>query len=103
MKNKIDLHGLSHAKALIEVEEFLLMNSFNNDLELELITGKSPKLQQKIIDQILKKHKFKFSQFTLIQLMVSVGLLFLIPQSITKILYFWLKFESTSIKKCTFS
>ena len=58
MKNKIDLHGLSHAKALIEVEEFLLMNSFNNDLELELITGKSPKLQQKIIDQILNKHKF---------------------------------------------
>ena len=29
---------------------------------------------------LLKKHKFKFSQFTLIQLMVSVGLLFLIPQ-----------------------
>ena len=60
MKNKIDLHGLSHAKALIEVEEFLLMNSFNNDLELELITGKSPKLQQKIIDHILNKHKFNY-------------------------------------------
>jgi drug/metabolite transporter (DMT)-like permease len=29
---------------------------------------------------LLKKHKFKFSQFTLIQLMVSVGVLFLIPQ-----------------------
>ncbi len=29
---------------------------------------------------LLKKHKFKFSQFTLIQLMVSVGILFLIPQ-----------------------
>ena len=29
---------------------------------------------------LLKKHKFKFSQFTLIQLMVSAGLLFLIPQ-----------------------
>jgi drug/metabolite transporter (DMT)-like permease len=29
---------------------------------------------------LLKKNKFKFSQFTLIQLMVSVGLLFLIPQ-----------------------
>ena len=28
---------------------------------------------------LLKKHKFKFSQFTLIQLMVSVGI-FLIPQ-----------------------
>ena len=29
---------------------------------------------------LLKKNKFKFSQFTLIQLMVSAGLLFLIPQ-----------------------
>ena len=29
---------------------------------------------------LLKKHKFKFSQFTLIQLMVTAGLLFLIPQ-----------------------
>jgi drug/metabolite transporter (DMT)-like permease len=29
---------------------------------------------------LLKKHKFKYSQFTLIQLMVSVGVLFLIPQ-----------------------
>ena len=29
---------------------------------------------------LLKKHRFKLSQFTLIQLMVSVGILFLIPQ-----------------------
>jgi drug/metabolite transporter (DMT)-like permease len=29
---------------------------------------------------LLKKHKFKFSQFSLIQLMVSAGVLFLIPQ-----------------------
>ena len=29
---------------------------------------------------LLKKNKFQFSQFTLIQLMVSVGILFLIPQ-----------------------
>ena len=29
---------------------------------------------------LLKKHNFKFSQFTLIQLMVSAGLFFLIPQ-----------------------
>ena len=29
---------------------------------------------------LLKKHSFKFSQFTLIQLMVSVGIVFLIPQ-----------------------
>ena len=29
---------------------------------------------------LLKKYKFQFSQFTLIQLMVSVGIIFLIPQ-----------------------
>ena len=29
---------------------------------------------------LLKKNKFKFSQFSLIQLMVSAGVLFLIPQ-----------------------
>ena len=49
MKKVIDLHGVSHEKALVMVEEYLLMNSFGNDLELELITGKSPKLQKKIM------------------------------------------------------
>ena len=33
-----------------------------------------------IYSTLLKKNKFKFSQFTLIQLMVSVGIIFLIPQ-----------------------
>ena len=33
-----------------------------------------------IYSTLLKKYKFKFSQFSLIQLMVSVGILFLIPQ-----------------------
>jgi DNA-nicking Smr family endonuclease len=60
MIKKIDLHGLSHEKALVQVEEFLLMNSFSNDLELELITGKSPKLQEKIINQILNKYNFNY-------------------------------------------
>ena len=32
------------------------------------------------IFNLLKKHQLKFSQFSLIQLMVSVGILFLIPQ-----------------------
>ena len=47
MKKIIDLHGLSHDKALIKVEDFLLANSFSNLLELELITGNSPLLQKK--------------------------------------------------------
>ena len=49
MKNKIDLHGLSHENALIQVEEFLLMNSFRNDLELELIFQNKSERLLKII------------------------------------------------------
>ena len=60
MKKVIDLHGLTHEKSLVKVEEYLLLNSFDNDLDLELITGKSPKLQQKIINQILIKHNFNY-------------------------------------------
>lgn len=57
---KIDLHGLTHEKALIIVEEYLLTNSFDNDMELELITGKSPRLQNKIINQILNKYNYNY-------------------------------------------
>lgn len=57
---KIDLHGLTHEKALIIVEEYLLTNSFDNYMELELITGKSPRLQNKIINQILNKHNYNY-------------------------------------------
>ncbi len=60
MRKSIDLHGLSHEESLIKVEEYLLLNSFNNDLDLELITGKSPKLQEKIINQILIKHNYNY-------------------------------------------
>ena len=60
MKKVIDLHGLTHEEALVKVEEYLLLNSFDNDLDLELITGKSPKLQQKIINQILNKHNYNY-------------------------------------------
>ena len=60
MKKVIDLHGFTHEESLVKVEEYLLLNSFDNDLDLELITGKSPKLQQKIINQILIKHNFNY-------------------------------------------
>ena len=60
MKKIIDLHGLSHEESLIKVEEYLLLNSFENALDLELITGQSPKLQEKIINQILNKHNFNY-------------------------------------------
>ena len=56
----MDLHGLTHEESLVKVEEYLLLNSFDNDLDLELITGKSPKLQNKIINQILNRHSFNY-------------------------------------------
>ena len=37
-------------------------------------------LSWSLYSTLLKKHNFKFSQFTLIQLMVSVGIIFLMPQ-----------------------
>ena len=60
MTKSIDLHGKSHEDAIIIVEEYLLMNSFDNSLDLELITGNSPVLQNKIINNILKKHEFNY-------------------------------------------
>ena len=56
----MDLHGLTHEESLVKVEEYLLLNSFDNDLDLKLITGKSPKLQNKIINQILNRHSFNY-------------------------------------------
>ena len=55
MNNTIDLHGKSHEEALIIVEDYLLVNSFDNLLDLELITGNSTTLQKKKINTILKK------------------------------------------------
>ena len=60
MKKVMDLHGLTHEESLVKVEEYLLLNSFDNELDLELITGKSPKLQNKIINQILNRHSFNY-------------------------------------------
>ena len=60
MTKSIDLHGKSHEEAIIIVEEYLLLNSFDNSLDLELITGNSPVLQNKIINNILKKYEFSY-------------------------------------------
>ena len=60
MKKCIDLHGKSHEEALVIVEDYLLLNSFDNLLDLELITGNSTTLQDKIINTILKKYEFSY-------------------------------------------
>ena len=60
MTKSIDLHGKSHEDAIIIVEEYLLLNSFDNSLDLERITGNSPVLQNIIIKNILKKYEFSY-------------------------------------------
>ena len=60
MDIKIDLHGLTHKKALLKVEEFLLTNQLYKLANIELVTGKSPELQQKIIKEILDPYKFDY-------------------------------------------
>ena len=58
-----------------EVQRILSLSFNKGDLWMIVCV-----LSWSLYSTLLKKHKFKFSQFTLIQLMVSVGLLFLIPQ-----------------------
>jgi hypothetical protein len=55
---KVDLHGLTHNKAILKVEEMLIMNQLCKYGEIEVITGKSPVLQKRIIEEILGPHKF---------------------------------------------
>lgn len=59
--NEIDLHGLFHDEALIYVEDFVLRESRKGiGFQCRIITGNSKQLQDKIINQVLLKHKFKF-------------------------------------------
>tara|TARA_B100000902_G_scaffold39597_1_gene47117 strand:- start:4306 stop:4539 length:234 start_codon:yes stop_codon:yes gene_type:complete len=57
---KIDLHGLTHEQAVLKVENQLIMNQLCKYGQLEVITGKSPKLQSKIIAEVLDIHKFSY-------------------------------------------
>ena len=60
MTKSIDLHGKSHEEALIIVEDYLVLNSSDKSLYIDLITGNSTTLQSKIINTILKKHEFSY-------------------------------------------
>ena len=55
---KVDLHGLTHDKAILKVEEMLILNQLCKYGSIEVITGKSPELQSKIIEEILDVHNF---------------------------------------------
>lgn len=53
MRYTIDLHGLSHNEAANMVEEELVKTSMSKFWEIEIITGKSKPMQDKIIKEVL--------------------------------------------------
>lgn len=61
MKYKIDLHGFTHDEAVFTVEEALIKESLkSNDIDITIITGNSPSLQIRLIQEVLDKHDFKW-------------------------------------------
>lgn len=57
---ELDLHGLSHGEAVLETENFLLKESSKGSFECKVITGDSPKLQIRIIREVLDKYDFNW-------------------------------------------
>ena len=57
---EIDLHGLTHEDAVLETENFLLKESAKGSFECRVITGNSPKLQIRIIKEVLDKYDFNW-------------------------------------------
>lgn len=56
----IDLHGLKHKEAIELVEDTLLLNSVKQpNVDIKVITGNSPRLQNKIIG-ICKQWGFSY-------------------------------------------
>ena len=70
--------------SIVGIGSIISYGDFQNIIELNFNKGDLLMLVCVICwalySTLLKKYKFKFSQFTLIQLMVSVGIIFLIPQ-----------------------
>lgn len=59
--NEIDLHGFTHDEAIFAAEDFVLRESQKGfGFQCRIITGNSKPLQDKIINDILLKHNFKF-------------------------------------------
>ena len=71
----LSILGISSIISNGEIERITSLNFNKGDLWMLVCV-----ITWSLYSTLLKKHKFKFSQFSLIQLMVSVGILFLIPQ-----------------------
>jgi len=60
---EIDLHGLTHDEAVSKAENFILLESANANggaFSCRIITGNSPKLQIRIIREVVDKHDFDY-------------------------------------------
>ena len=53
MRHKIDLHGLPHNEAVKRVENELINISLSKFWEVEIITGNSKPMRDKIIKEVL--------------------------------------------------
>lgn len=61
MKYEIDLHGFTHDEAVFAVEDVLIKESMKSStIDVTIITGQSPKLQDRIIKDVLERHNFSY-------------------------------------------
>ena len=71
----LSIAGISAIISNADLNKIFSLNFNKGDLWMLVCV-----LSWSLYSTLLKKHNFKFSQFSLIQLMVSVGIIFLIPQ-----------------------
>lgn len=57
----IDLHGFTHDEAVLKVENELIMNQIYKNDVIEIITGKSPSMQNVIIKEVIESYNFEYS------------------------------------------
>jgi hypothetical protein len=60
MKHTLDLHGYTHSDAIKKTEDILLLNQVYKHKTVEIITGNSTMLQNKIIREILDAYEFDY-------------------------------------------
>jgi len=58
---EIDLHGYTHEEAVMTVERILINESLKGYIDVNIITGNSQKLQDKLIEEVLEPHGFSFN------------------------------------------
>ena len=60
MTHSVDLHGMSLREAVSKAEMVLIGASFDKNMQVEIITGKSGNMKEQIINEILVPYKFDY-------------------------------------------